>query len=65
MMSTERICADKNPSRTNWMVHVTVRGFACQGGTSENLGFSQEKFPVNETEASGCRLLLFMSASEI
>lgn len=47
------------------MVPVTVRGSACQGGTSEHLGFSQEKFPENGTEASECGLLLFMSTSEI
>lgn len=34
LMSTVRICAEKKPSRTKWMVHVIVRGSAHQGATS-------------------------------
>lgn len=39
--------------RTNWMFHVSMRGSAHQAGTSENLGFSQECFPEDGTEAFG------------
>ena len=40
------------------MFRVSVRGSAHQAGTSENLGFSQEGFPENGTEAFGHVLLL-------